>query len=692
MKKFSNYIELINIKKTYGNDIVLDIKEYRIPLDGIVTIVGFSGNGKTTLLNIIGLLDTPDDIDGSKIVYCIDDDMYEITFKNGKIYISKDNQKVDINCFRRDFLSFVFQENMLHPSLSPKSNVLMPLKALDRDYDSNIDELFEDIGLNQEHSKSGGQKQRTAILRAIIKKSKIIFADEPTSSLDMPRAIQALNALKEKNTIWVTHDMLLAKRFSKYIIVVEKGHLCPLSENSDEFDVLDKLENGCSSSKIESKVENISVKDSKSLLFGQKLSFIFEYAKNDLFKPRKDFTILLLIAVFSFLSILLMHKISYSLETIIQENLNDPRVSYIQIVQDSGFDKFDENDFQALQKSLKNHLILKDKCSVSKLKGYPMVKFRKKDGSFANMTLGTFQKNNKIFMKMLQENEFDIGDIDINRDISSEHPLWIRDNLNFAIIGKEARTQHEIDNQNSTKLAELDKKVTLIYAKDKLPLDQELFIRDEFFAKLFGNNPPEDFAIMFYPDDIQTSLVLLDWLKEAKNNHSIIDKKFYISDETDKYNSLKLITTIEKIVSMMMDIVLTLIIGLLMIVACFNISNNIKQKYKELAIMLSFGMQKRYFIAFYITKAILLAGISIIVTSVLFYLIEQFGLDPYLRNELFSNLLAIAKTSSNHIVSLALPFSSQILIFAIGTIFIVCLFVFLIVQAIFKIPSELMRG
>jgi len=692
MKKFSNYIELINIKKTYGNDIVLDIKEYRIPLDGIVTIVGFSGNGKTTLLNIIGLLDTPDDIDGSKIVYCIDDDMYEITFKNGKIYISKDNQKVDINCFRRDFLSFVFQENMLHPSLSPKSNVLMPLKALDRDYDSNIDELFEDIGLNQEHSKSGGQKQRTAILRAIIKKSKIIFADEPTSSLDMPRAIQALNALKEKNTIWVTHDMLLAKRFSKYIIVVEKGHLCPLSENSDEFDVLDKLENGCSSSKIESKVENISVKDSKSLLFGQKLSFIFEYAKNDLFKPRKDFTILLLIAVFSFLSILLMHKISYSLETIIQENLNDPRVSYIQIVQDSGFDKFDENDFQALQKSLKNHPILKDKCSVSKLKGYPMVKFRKKDGSFANMTLGTFQKNNKIFMKMLQENEFDIGDIDINRDISSEHPLWIRDNLNFAIIGKEARTQHEIDNQNSTKLAELDKKVTLIYAKDKLPLDQELFIRDEFFAKLFGNNPPEDFAIMFYPDDIQTSLVLLDWLKEAKNNHSIIDKKFYISDETDKYNSLKLITTIEKIVSMMMDIVLTLIIGLLMIVACFNISNNIKQKYKELAIMLSFGMQKRYFIAFYITKAILLAGISIIVTSVLFYLIEQFGLDPYLRNELFSNLLAIAKTSSNHIVSLALPFSSQILIFAIGTIFIVCLFVFLIVQAIFKIPSELMRG
>lgn len=692
MKKFSNYIELINIKKTYGNDIVLDIKEYRIPLDGIVTIVGFSGNGKTTLLNIIGLLDTPDDIDGSKIVYCIDDDMYEITFKNGKIYISKDNQKVDINCFRRDFLSFVFQENMLHPSLSPKSNVLMPLKALDRDYDSNIDELFEDIGLNQEHSKSGGQKQRTAILRAIIKKSKIIFADEPTSSLDMPRAIQALNALKEKNTIWVTHDMLLAKRFSKYIIVVEKGHLCPLSENSDEFDVLDKLENGCSSSKIESKVENISVKDSKSLLFGQKLSFIFEYAKNDLFKPRKDFTILLLIAVFSFLSILLMHKISYSLETIIQENLNDPRVSYIQIVQDSGFDKFDENDFQALQKSLKNHLILKDKCSVSKLKGYPMVKFRKKDGSFANMTLGTFQKNNKIFMKMLQENEFDIGDIDINRDISSEHPLWIRDNLNFAIIGKEARTQHEIDNQNSTKLAELDKKVTLIYAKDKLPLDQELFIRDEFFAKLFGNNPPEDFAIMFYPDDIQTSLVLLDWLKEAKSNHSIIDKKFYISDETDKYNSLKLITTIEKIVSMMMDIVLTLIIGLLMIVACFNISNNIKQKYKELAIMLSFGMQKRYFIAFYITKAILLAGISIIVTSVLFYLIEQFGLDPYLRNELFSNLLAIAKTSSNHIVSLALPFSSQILIFAIGTIFIVCLFVFLIVQAIFKIPSELMRG
>ena len=70
----------------------------------------------------------------------------------------------------------------------------MPLKALNQDYDADIDDLFDNIGLNQEHSKSGGQKQRTAILRAIIKKSKIIFADEPTSSLDMPRAIQALSA------------------------------------------------------------------------------------------------------------------------------------------------------------------------------------------------------------------------------------------------------------------------------------------------------------------------------------------------------------------------------------------------------------------------------------------------------------------------------------------------------------------
>ena len=690
MKQHQNYIELYNIQKSYNDDVILSIDNYVIPLDGMITIVGFSGNGKTTLLNIIGLLDVPDSIDGAKIIYKINYEKYEITFENKKIKITKDNGLIDTNYFRREYLSFVFQENMLHPSLSPESNVLMPLKASNYDYDSNINDLFTDAGLENGQTKSGGQKQRTAILRAIIKKSKIIFADEPTSSLDLPRATQALNVFKDKNTIWVTHDMLLAKKFSKYIIVVEKGKLCPLLENNENLNILDKLENGCITSNKKKLLKNIEVKNTKVLPLKEKLFFVFEYAKNDLFKPRKDFVILLLITIFTFLSILLMNKISHSLDTIIQNNLNDPRVSYVQIIANSGINKFDEEDMEKLKKSLREHPKLKNKCTIAKLRGYPMVKFKKADGTQTYMSLGTFERDNKLFIKMLKENEFIIKDIDINKTVENPHYLWIKDNLNFVIIGKEAREQHEVVDQYITRLGELDKDISVIYAKDKLPHDHELFIRDEFLSILFHNNPPEDFAIMFYPDDIATSLVLLTWLKDAKINYSIIDKQFFISDETDKFNSLKLITTIENIVSVMMGVVLSIIISLLMIVGYFNISNNIKQKYKELGMMLAFGMPKRYFVAFYITKALLLIIISIVLTIGLFYFIEA-GLDIYLRTQLFSNILAIANVASNEITDLSLPLLKQVLIFVTVSVSIVVLFLVALSFIIFKMPSELIK-
>ena len=70
-----NYIEINNTSKTFNHSTVLSIESYTIPIDGIVAILGFSGNGKTTLLNIISLIDTPDEffikLDNSKALYII---------------------------------------------------------------------------------------------------------------------------------------------------------------------------------------------------------------------------------------------------------------------------------------------------------------------------------------------------------------------------------------------------------------------------------------------------------------------------------------------------------------------------------------------------------------------------------------------------------------------------------------------
>jgi ABC-type lipoprotein export system ATPase subunit len=691
MQDFQNYIELHNISKTYGKDIALNVDYYKIPLDGIVTIVGFSGNGKTTLLNIIGLLDIPDIRTDARLVYKINDEMYEITYTNHKINIINKGTKVDTNDFRREFLSFVFQENMLHPSLSTVNNILMPLRAANQDYDSEMAQLFDNIGLNHTHNKSGGQKQRTAILRALIKKSKIVFADEPTSSLDKPRSIQTLKTLQNVNTIWVTHDMLLAKDFSKYIIVVDKGKLCTLTKNNNAIDMLSMLGNGCGCQKTE-ELPVVDIGEKKSLSVFQKLSFISEYAFNDLIKPFKDFAVLSAIIIFSFLSILLINKISYSLDTIVKTKLNDPRVSYIQIIQDSAVGSFDNDDFIKLKKSIQENDKFTGKCEVSKLKGYPSVRFKKGNGKFCNLTLGTFQKDSKLFTKMLDEGEFNnTNNININKKVDSDDPLSVEDNLNFVIIGKEARSQHGIADQEVTTLGDTDIEVRLIEAKDKLPLDQELFVRDEFFATVFNNREPKGFSIMLYPKDIQTSLALLEWLKYEKDKFNIIEKKFYISDENDKYNSLKLITTIEKIISVMMNVVLVILVFLLGLVAFVNIYSNTKNKYKELGIMLSFGMSKKYFFSFYILKAVLLSLVAILVTFFLFHFIEILWLDPYLKEELFKNILAIAKTGSDDIISLTFPIKKQVEIFVIGSIVILFIFLFTISLAIFKVPSKLIK-
>lgn len=216
-------IELQNINKSYGNLKVLSDINLSIGNNEIITILGPSGAGKTTLLQIAGTLDAPD---SGKVIY----DGEDITrFKDSKL-----------SRYRNLNIGFIFQFHQLLPEFTARENVALPAmiagmskgKALKK-----ASELLDVVGLSERENHkpsemSGGERQRTAIARALINNPKVVFADEPTGSLDTQNRdeIYALIAsLKEQfgiTFVIVTHDLTIIE-FADRIIHMEDGKIIP---------------------------------------------------------------------------------------------------------------------------------------------------------------------------------------------------------------------------------------------------------------------------------------------------------------------------------------------------------------------------------------------------------------------------------------------------------------------------------
>ena len=196
-------IELLNINKSYGNLRVLTDISLSIGSNEIITIVGPSGAGKTTLLQIAGSLDRPDS--------------GEVIYDGEPIFKMNDRR---LSSFRNRNIGFVFQFHQLLPEFTAQENVAMPAliggvsrrKAMER-----AAELLDTLGLGERLTHrpaemSGGDRQRTAFARALVNEPKVIFADEPTGSLDSRNRdeIRALIAdLRQQFSqtfVIVTHD------------------------------------------------------------------------------------------------------------------------------------------------------------------------------------------------------------------------------------------------------------------------------------------------------------------------------------------------------------------------------------------------------------------------------------------------------------------------------------------------------
>lgn len=180
-----------------------------------VAIMGESGSGKTTLLNIIATLDKPSS--------------GEVLLDGQNICAIRDKA---LSAFRRDNLGFVFQDFNLLDTFSVQDNIFLPLVIAGKKYDEMsraLSPLADKLGIKAILTKypyevSGGQKQRTAVARALITKPRILLADEPTGALDSKAAEQLLELFGEINAdgqtiLMVTHSVKAACHAGRVLFI-----------------------------------------------------------------------------------------------------------------------------------------------------------------------------------------------------------------------------------------------------------------------------------------------------------------------------------------------------------------------------------------------------------------------------------------------------------------------------------------
>ncbi len=205
-------IELRDIHKSYGSVEVLRGISLSVRRGEVMTIVGPSGAGKSTLLQIMGTLDSPD---SGEVVY------ESLSGESTPVHSLKDNR---LSRFRNRTIGFVFQLHRLLPEFSLLENVAMPALISGKSISEATAEasgLIEFMGLTsrKDHRPSelsGGEAQRAAVARALVNSPEVVFADEPSGSLDSHNRRQLhqlfFDLRKEFGTTFVivTHDESLA--------------------------------------------------------------------------------------------------------------------------------------------------------------------------------------------------------------------------------------------------------------------------------------------------------------------------------------------------------------------------------------------------------------------------------------------------------------------------------------------------
>ena len=219
-------LDVKNLKKIYttrfgGNQVqALSNVSFSVEEGEYVAIMGESGSGKTTLLNILAALDKP---------------------TSGEVFLNGQNivqiREKEISAFRRDNLGFVFQDFNLLDTFSIQDNIFLPFVLAGKQYKEMAKRLkpiaaklgIGDILKKYPYEVSGGQKQRTAVARALITSPQLILADEPTGALDSNAADGLLRLFGEINEegqtiLMVTHSTKAASH-AKRVLFIKDGEV-----------------------------------------------------------------------------------------------------------------------------------------------------------------------------------------------------------------------------------------------------------------------------------------------------------------------------------------------------------------------------------------------------------------------------------------------------------------------------------
>ena len=225
-------VEFKDVVRTYGEGDALQYAvnhvNFTINEGEFVVILGQSGAGKSTVLNMLGGMDQP--TEGQVII-------------DGET-VSEMNDK-QLSDFRADKIGFIFQFYNLLPSLTAYENVALTRSIVKDAEDPG--KMLEAVGLTEHKNKfpaqlSGGEQQRVSIARALSKKPRIILGDEPTGALDSETGVIVLQLLQKRSrenqdtVILVTHNADIAKCADK-VIRMKNGKIREIVENEHPLDV-----------------------------------------------------------------------------------------------------------------------------------------------------------------------------------------------------------------------------------------------------------------------------------------------------------------------------------------------------------------------------------------------------------------------------------------------------------------------
>lgn len=223
-------IELRRVSKTYtsgsSKEVVLKDVDFSFKKGLNTSILGASGCGKTTLLRILGGVDSD--------------------FEGDLLYLGQPIK--DFDKYRREHVSFIFQDLNLIPHLNLVKNITLALTNEVINKKDRALELLEKVGLKGHseklpHQLSGGERQRVAIARALARDTEVLFCDEPTGSLDKKTKKEIMELIvevfKEKTLIFITHDTEVAEGYSDIILNIIDKKLVVKTTNRDQGQAID---------------------------------------------------------------------------------------------------------------------------------------------------------------------------------------------------------------------------------------------------------------------------------------------------------------------------------------------------------------------------------------------------------------------------------------------------------------------